>query len=400
MKIHEIITGNFKVPVRGRQQILLTEAKARIDHPEDLVFDEGSTGAHRALQAIVHAAENPSTTTVKWDGSPAIIFGRDEQGFIVTDKSGFAAKTYDGMARSSTMLRDMLYNRKPDEAGRLQYSTQLAKLFPMLEKLLPVKFRGFIQGDVMWMDPLEEHNGVFEIQPNKIKYTIDVGSDLGKKIKKSQAGIVVHSYFSATTERTDNTKNESRAMTPSEIESLKTSPGLTVLSPVMQVKTDAFKLPKDDIEKVEKFIQAKGPAIDRLLDNMTIGSLQISNLSDVFKRFINFKVKQGKNGFIQQEFINWLNSPNSKTVVKTDNKLQNVMAHLEKNKAGFDAMFKVANALVNLKYLLKAQLDDHANQNNSILATMRGESGHEGFVAGTPHGTIKFVNRPAFMKEE
>ena len=375
---------------RGRQQVMLTEAKARIDHPEDLVFEEGSAGARRALEAIVHTASNPSTATVKWDGTPAIIFGRDDQGFILTDKSGFGAKKYDGMARSSTMFRDMLYNRKPDEPGRLEYSTQLAKLFPMLEKMVPVKFRGFIQGDVMWMNPLEEHNGVFEIQPLKVKYTIDASSDLGKKIKKSQAGIVVHSYFS------DKTEEEPRAMSPAEIESLKTSPGLMVLSPVMQVRSEAFELPKADIEKVQQFIQSKGPAIDRLLDNMTVSSLKISNLPDIFKSFLNFKAYQGKDGFVQQEFLNWLNSPDSKL---TANKLQNVMAHLEKNKAGFDAVFKLANALVNLKYLLKTQLDAHASQNNSVLATVKGQPGHEGFVADTPHGKIKLVNRPVFMKK-
>ena len=383
-------TGRLLAEARSRQQIMLTEAKARIDHPEDLVFEEGSAGAHRALQAIVHAAKDPSTATVKWDGTPAIIFGRDDQGFILTDKSGFGAKKYDGMARSSTMFRDMLYNRKPDEPGRLEYSTQLAKIFPMLERLLPARFRGFVQGDVMWVNPLEEHNGVFEIQPLKVKYTIDASSDLGKKIKKSVAGIVVHSYFS------DKSEEEPRAMTPGEIESLKSSPGLMVLSPVMQVRTEAFELPTADIEKVEKFIQSKGPAIDRLLDNMTIGSLKISNLPDIFKSFLNFKAYQGKDGFVQQEFLNWLNSPDSKL---TANKLQNVMAHLEKNKAGFDAVFKLANALVNLKYLLKAQLDAHASQNNAVLATVKGQPGHEGFVADTPHGKIKLVNRPVFMKK-
>lgn len=375
---------------RCRQQLILTEAKARIDHPEDLAFEEGSAGARRALESIVHAASNPSTATVKWDGTPAIIFGRDDQGFILTDKSGFGAKKYDGMARSSTMFRDMLYNRKPDESGRLEYSTQLAKLFPMLEKMVPVKFRGFIQGDVMWMNPLEEHNGVFEIQPLKVKYTIDASSDLGKKIKKSQAGVVVHSYFS------DKSEEEPRAMAPAEIESLKSSPGLMVLSPVMQVRSEGFELPKADIEKVQQFIQSKGPAIDRLLDNMTVSSLKISNLPDIFKSFLNFKAYQGKDGFVQQEFLNWLNSPDSKLTV---NKLQNVMAHLEKNKAGFDAVFKLANALVNLKYVLKAQLDAHASQNNSVLATVKGQPGHEGFVADTPHGKIKLVNRPVFMKK-
>jgi hypothetical protein len=369
---------------------MLTEAKARIDHPEDLVFEEGSAGAMRALEAIIHAAHNPSVNSVKWDGTPAIIFGRDENGFIMTDKSGFGAKKYDGMARSSKMFRDMIFDRKPDQPGRLEYSTQLARLYPMLEKIVPVKFRGFIQGDIMWMNTPQVHDGVIDIQPLKVKYTIDASSDLGKKISKSNAGIVVHSYFSVKSEE------EPRALTPAEIQTLKSSPGMIVLSPVMQVSTGSFVLPADEVEKVKKFISAKGPAIDKLLDNMSMSSMKISNLPDIFKSFLNAKAYRGENGLTQKEFIDWLQSPDSKL---TASKLQNVSEHLAKNKAGFDAVFKLANAIVNLKYMLKSQLDDHASENNSVIASVRDEPGHEGFVADTPHGKIKLVNRPVFMKK-
>ena len=369
---------------------MLTEAKARIDHPEDLVFEEGSSGATRAVEAIIHAAHNPSVNSVKWDGTPAIIFGRDDQGFIMTDKSGFGAKKYDGMARSTKMFRDMIFDRKPDQPGRLEYSTQLARLYPMLEKIVPSRFRGFIQGDIMWMNTPQVHDGVIDIQPLKVKYTVDASSDLGKKISKSQAGIVVHSYFS------DKSEEEPRALTPAEIETLKSSPGLVVLSPVMQISTGSFVLPADEVEKVKQFITAKGPAIDRLLDSMSISSLKISNLPDIFKSFLNAKAYRGENGLTQKEFTDWLQSPDSKL---TASKLQNVSDHLAKNKAGFDAVFKLANAIVNLKYMLKSQLDNHASENNSVVASVRDEPGHEGFVADTPHGKIKIVNRPVFMKK-
>ena len=369
---------------------MLTEAKARIDHPEDLVFEEGSSGATRAVEAIIHAAHNPSVNSVKWDGTPAIIFGRDDQGFIMTDKSGFGAKKYDGMARSAKMFRDMIFDRKPDQPGRLEYSTQLARLYPMLEKIVPARFRGFIQGDIMWMNTPQVHDGVIDIQPLKVKYTVDAGSDLGKKISKSQAGIVVHSYFS------DKSEEEPRALTPAEIETLKSSPGLVVLSPVMQISTGSFVLPADEVEKVKQFITAKGPAIDRLLDSMSISSLKISNLPDIFKSFLNAKAYRGENGLTQKEFTDWLQSPDSKL---TASKLQNVSDHLAKNKVGFDAVFKLANAIVNLKYTLKSQLDNHASENNSVVASVRDEPGHEGFVADTPHGKIKIVNRPVFMKK-
>ena len=67
---------------------------ARIDHAEDIVFWEGSRGAIRALESLKSLEQGKHTdVTLKWDGSPAIMFGRDESGeFVLTDKSGFGAK--------------------------------------------------------------------------------------------------------------------------------------------------------------------------------------------------------------------------------------------------------------------------------------------------------------------
>ena len=92
----------------------LTEG-ARIEHLEDLVFRElpPSKGANRALQSLINMEKGGHTdVTVKWDGSPAVIFGRNDDGnFIFTDKSGFTAKGYDGKAKSADDVETMLKNR-------------------------------------------------------------------------------------------------------------------------------------------------------------------------------------------------------------------------------------------------------------------------------------------------
>ena len=57
---------------------------ARIDHAEDIIFDEGSRGAIRALESLKQLEQGGHTdVTVKWDGSPAIVFGRNEAGEFV-----------------------------------------------------------------------------------------------------------------------------------------------------------------------------------------------------------------------------------------------------------------------------------------------------------------------------
>jgi hypothetical protein len=379
MKIFEIATPRKKV---------LAEAKARIDHPEDLVFEEGASGATRALNAMVHASANPSATTVKWDGTPAIIFGRDENGFVLTDKAGFGAKKYDGMARSQKMFQDMIFNRKPDQPGRMEYSSQIAKLYPMLEQAVPVRFKGYIQGDIMWMSTPVVHDGVIEIQPLKVKYSVPATSDLGKKIRKSNAGIVVHSMFESRDEE------EPRAIESVEALGLKQVPGLVVLSPQMQVEATAYPLPRKEIDLVKSLIAKSGPSIDKMLDNMTVGALKISNLSDIFKSFLNYKAGQGEHGLDGNEFLTWLKNPISKI---SASKQANVIEHLNNNKAGFEAIWKLANALISLKYALKSQMD--LATGSHVTATIRDEPGHEGFVSDTPHGKIKLVNRPVFMKK-
>jgi len=72
----------------------LREAKnPRIPYVEDLVFQAGLRGARQAVDIIRQAAANAQEyVTIKWDGSPAVIFGRNEQGeFVLTDKAGATA---------------------------------------------------------------------------------------------------------------------------------------------------------------------------------------------------------------------------------------------------------------------------------------------------------------------
>lgn len=376
---------------------MLAEAKARIDHPEDIIFDDGIEGAQRALDAIKHASIDPTATTVKWDGTPAIIFGRDEGGFVFTDKSGFGAKKYDGMARSQNMFRDMIYNRKPEEPGRLDYAGHLAKLYPLLEKSVPKNFQGYIQGDVMWMNrpPVEKDdagNENFIIKPLKVRYKIPTASALGDQISLSEAGVVVHSMF------TSRDEEEPRAI--ESVASLGLTPPrrLVILSPEMQVeKTTVYPLANKLVGAVEQLIAKKGSAVKKFLDPYTIGSMKISNLGELFKGYLNYKAGQGDADLSNaaQGFIDWVN--NLALSKLTANKQQNVIDHISQNESGYKSVWQIVNALVNLKMDLKGQLDNHPG--SEVSADIRGERGHEGFVSDTPHGKIKLVNRPVFMKK-
>ena len=100
-----------------------------IEHLEDYVFRNGSTGIKRAMDIVKHTAENTgATTTVEWDGKPALVFGRDPNGtFVLTDVSGFGAKGYNGLFTSPRQAIGLLAQRDQDAAskgkpaGRVEY---------------------------------------------------------------------------------------------------------------------------------------------------------------------------------------------------------------------------------------------------------------------------------------
>ena len=75
-----------------KPNLALTEG-ARIIHPEDLVFSDGIPGAQKAIASLEQMVKGSQVTTIKWDGFPALVFGRNVDGdLIVADKHMFDKK--------------------------------------------------------------------------------------------------------------------------------------------------------------------------------------------------------------------------------------------------------------------------------------------------------------------
>ena len=186
------------------------EAKdPRIPYVEDLVFKEGLAGAKKALQIIKQTAANTREyATIKWDGSPAVIFGRKpETGeFVLTDKSGATAVGYDGLATSPEMIGQIMAQRdaaqaaqgKTREAGKLGALYQ--EIWSYFEAAVPENFRGYLKGDLLYSPskPWTEDAGNLVFQPNTyggIVYRIPVNSPLGELIKNSKVGVALHTQM-------------------------------------------------------------------------------------------------------------------------------------------------------------------------------------------------------------
>ena len=105
--------------MRFRDIKMLMEG-ARIQHAEDIIFWEGSKGALRVVSSLKSLEQQGhKEVTIKWDGSPAVIFGRAPDGrFIFTDKSGWSAKGYNGKTTSAEEVKDMLVEYADYELGK------------------------------------------------------------------------------------------------------------------------------------------------------------------------------------------------------------------------------------------------------------------------------------------
>lgn len=384
--------------VTSTKKPMLSEAKARIDHPEDILFDEnGIRGAQRALQAIDHAIDNHHVvTTIKWDGSPAVIFGwLDKNTFIVTDKAGIGAKKYNGRPTTASELSAMIYNRRPDQQGRAEYAAKFAGIYELLKAITPKRSVGkMFQGDMLWMTPeeLQISDTAVSFKPNKINYTFELSQEIGAKIKRSQAGLAIHGMYDSADSAADAFA-EPTPTTP-EQNNISSSSKLIVFGPETKLD-DSVKLkkPKAEIESVRNLL-ASAPAqkIDDMLDPFNIGAMKIANLPDLFKSFITAKARAGQDvdANSAKEFIEWIKGPAGLTAKKQEN----VLAHLQQYKKAYDVAWKIIIAMTELKHDIKDQLDAHIAKHPDGVRT---DGGHEGYVSATPHGKIKFVNRPAFM---
>ena len=118
-----------------QKRLVLKElSPARIHHAEDLIFWEGSAGAMRAVQQLEQLAKGTKSLTIKWDGSPAVVFGRNPNGeFIFTDKHGFMAKSYDGRATNPEDLEGAIMQRAKDKSKTKSYRAYASKMKSVFE---------------------------------------------------------------------------------------------------------------------------------------------------------------------------------------------------------------------------------------------------------------------------
>jgi hypothetical protein len=363
----EVVTDN-----RAPYKPYLAEG-ARIEHPEDLVFDYGSKGIKQALDGIKRSAEEPSkVNTIKWDGKPAIVFGRDDSGqFILTDKGGFVATGYNGMATSAKDMARVFSNRKGDYTDLIGV---YQKLFPLLQRAVPQHFKGFVQADLLYSatPPVQDNSYVFT--PNQVTYRVSDNTPLGKAIGSSDVGIAVHTEI-------DKPGGTVRPVTTRVLDKV---PGLLALDSTMKDTGSAIELDKGLVIKIQDAFNEYAPAIDAFLAPEELRRRKITSTPKLMKQYINFKVRQGGFTNMVKDFGPWVTQ-------KQPTQAPRIIEWMNENQGAVSALFSTFVNIALLKDQLIKALD---NQDQDIKADIKGVSGHEGYVGDG----IKLVDRDKFSR--
>lgn len=358
----------------------LKEADARIQHAEDVIFWEGSKGAQRVVKALHSMADKAhQDVTLKWDGSPALVFGRDDSGqFIFTDKGGFMKKGGVGRTTSPAALKKELLGRSggksKDDPDRIDFANRMGNLFKIFERAVPKNYKGFFTGDLLYFDTPSVKKNHYVFTPNIVTYSVGTETELGQRIAASKAGIVIHREVDAEGNHAPFTNIDIF-----EGNDLFVVPSITTVAPI---EPDTKLL-----DKAEAVAKKHGAKIDAMLDEPTLRELQLTDLPKIFYTYMNSKVDTGLDN-LGKDFGQWLEG--SKLSQK---KKANVAEYINQHKAQFDAMWQVVTMIKKAKNNIIEQFD---SQGIDVKQSIGKQAGGEGYVLAHPEGDIKLVPRSTF----
>ena len=376
---------------------VVTEAKGHMDHPEDLVLLDGGAGAERAIQATVDTALHPQKITIKWDGYPALIFGRGPNGkFSIMDKHMF--NKADGSGRNVYSPEQFAQYDQARGVDRSNLHALIAEIWPGLEK--SDRSKGFYWGDLLFSSPLQAgKDGLyrFKANPNGITYTVDPKSETGKELTGKQAGIVVHQFIPATAMTTDEA-----VPLDGSIGSLKNNSNVAIVPAKMPI-TPKVKIDKTLLNNAKKSTKAYGAKVSDYFNNAPQAKNAFTML---FTTYINKRIVAGNLNNLTDGFLEFVANRNMSEPMKKklmgydtiDPKTQkevHVPGYIDGNIPILQAVFQLWIDVYNLKMNVVEQLNNAAKTSPVQGYLDDGTNTQEGFVS---HG-LKYVDRMGFSRQ-
>jgi hypothetical protein len=354
---------------------ILAEARVgrEFQHVEDLVYIDGVDGVNHILERLQDIEQRPEHLEVKWDGSPAIIFGRDQQGqFHFADK--FAREP---ITSSQDLYKMYMSRAREADEARQRFASSMAGLYDLYQQATPVGFRGYVEAALLYQDtPKKNRRGEYEFMPNTVRYMVDADSDLGRRIGASKTGATITAYMS---------EFGGQRQPPREVWQQLGSQDVVIVPPKYTTE-QKVKLDQQHIRAIKNLAQKHGAAIEAFI----APEAGLSDIRNIIYSYVNARHEQ----LDSEDFDSWLS-----TSPVSASKQQRLRQRLESNRTGLDAIFEIMRHVVVLKLSVIQQLETPALGAMGMRAELAtGAPGGEGLVSdpeelGRP---LKLVSRAGF----
>ena len=355
-----------------------------IDHPEDLIIAQGSKGADRVIQELSKLESDPSTISIKWDGLPALVWGRDKDGeFQLVDKHQFE-KISKGKAEFSTI-------RAYDEARGANRSSLWTKediLRPALEAATPQVRDQYWFGDFMYAGTPPVKNGRFVFKPNTVEYRVSEQGQLGEKIAASSAGMAVHTFIPGL-------GSDDQPLVG--LKGLDDGAGVVFFLGEIKDKP-TVKVDNTILARAQAVVNEHRTAVDKFIADLTEmkGKSVITSMSPFITRMLE---EDDISGNIVPRFLEFL--PERLTPAAAEKMLgknkDGWLYQADGGGPGLLGIWSMWAAVTELKISVKQLLDTQMG-GSEVQALTDGVDAHEGYVFGAGKDKLKLVDRLGFTK--
>lgn len=345
-----------------------------LTHVEDHAILHGKEGfdhAAKTLQSVHNSLTGHGDThgvkvTEKFDGAPSLVFGHDPKTkkFFVASKSAFNKNPKINYSEKDV---DANHGNAPGLAEKLKNALK------HLKHVAPKE--GVYQGDLMYTKgDVQSAGGQYHFTPNTVTHSVDKGTDEGRKVGRSDLGIVVHTKYEG-----DDLSNM-QAGFDVDHHAFKPHPKVHVINPEMHFNGVYTPTQQQMFQMHMRKAQAHNNAIG---NNHHV----FNGHEDHLGMYINDTVRSSSKPSLQG-YKNFLAGRKAKDVasVKTDKAKQiktkhheELAAHVDKHSAHFENLLAAHGHLQKAKQQL---IDALSTNKRGINYTIKGEpSRPEGFVA-------------------
>lgn len=394
--------------MKSLKTFIVEEKNTHMEHVEDLVFNQGVNGTRKAINflrslrdMLAGHAKSSITSTVKWDGAPAIFAGVDPR-----DGKFFVAKK--GVFNKEPKVYKTSAEVDADTSGDLA-----AKLKVALREFSKLGVKsGVYQGDLMFTDDkkVEVIDGekYITFHPNTIVYAVPYDSELGKKIRSAKIGVVWH-----TTYEGDSFESMRASFGKTIVDKFNNVPSIWMDDANYKDYSGTATFTAQETKKVTDVLSRAGTLFNSISAQTLNGISNDEDLLLAVKTFNNSKIRKmeqiSDTRAHVRELFHYIHDKYQKEIEKkktpagkqkqedTRKKILSFFAHHDQNQ--IVAIFDLVNLLVEAKKMIIEKMN-RAGHISTFLKTANGfkTTGVEGFVAidHLTGGAVKIVDRMEF----